>query len=148
MASSLYAQLPQTAETQLAATMSDLQSEVRNAHEVVNAPSALRNSVLSVLSPVQSKYKEDGIRSLSQSFYSQLPETTETQLAKTVSELQSQVRTTPVTLSFRWFQAVTPNLTHLHISYVFINQIQMDTTHSLNWFRWLPAGTGVVETVC
>lgn len=102
MASSLYAQLPQTAETQLAATMSDLQSEVRNTYKVVDTPPALRNSVLSVLSPVQSKYKEDGIRSLSQSFYSQLPETAETQLAKTVSELQSEVRTTPITLSFRW----------------------------------------------
>lgn len=30
--SSLYAQLPQTAETQLAAKMADLQSEVRLAH--------------------------------------------------------------------------------------------------------------------
>lgn len=40
----------------------------------------------------QSKYKEGGRRSLSQSFYSQLPETTETQFAKTVAELQSEVR--------------------------------------------------------
>lgn len=40
----------------------------------------------------QNKYKEDGRRSLSQSFYSQLPETAETQFAKTVSGLQSEVR--------------------------------------------------------
>lgn len=40
----------------------------------------------------QSKYREDGIRSLSQSFYSQLPDTAETQLARTASELQSEVR--------------------------------------------------------
>lgn len=33
------------------------------------------------------------MKSLSQSFYSQLPETAETQHAKTVSELQSEVRT-------------------------------------------------------
>lgn len=39
----------------------------------------------------QKKYKEDGRRSLSQSFYSQLPQTTETQFAKSVSELQSEV---------------------------------------------------------
>lgn len=32
------------------------------------------------------------MRSLSQSFYSQLPETTETQFTKSVSELQSEVR--------------------------------------------------------
>ena len=40
---------------------------------------------------LQIKYKEDGMRSLSQSVYCQLPETAETQLAKTVSELQSEV---------------------------------------------------------
>lgn len=40
----------------------------------------------------QSKYREDGMKSLSQSFYSQLSETAETQFAKTVSELQSEVR--------------------------------------------------------
>lgn len=103
MSSSLYAQLPQTAETQLAAKMSDLQSEVMNTHtrgtrEDVNAPSPLSHSVLSVLclASVQSKYKEDGIKSLSQSLYSQLPETAETQLAKTVSELQSEVTTTAI----------------------------------------------------
>lgn len=43
-------------------------------------------------SPPQSKYREAGRRSLSQSFYSQLPETAETQFAKAVAELQSQVR--------------------------------------------------------
>lgn len=32
------------------------------------------------------------MKSLSQSFYSQLPETAETQFAKSVSELQSEVR--------------------------------------------------------
>ncbi len=42
----------------------------------------------------QNKYKEDGKRNLSQSFYSQLPETTETQFAKSVAELQSEVRDT------------------------------------------------------
>lgn len=42
--------------------------------------------------PVQNKYKEEGLRSLSQSLYSKLPETAETQLAKTVAELQSEVR--------------------------------------------------------
>lgn len=45
-----------------------------------------------ILCLLQNKYKEDGIKSLSQSLYSQLPETAETQLAKTVSELQSEVR--------------------------------------------------------
>ena len=42
--------------------------------------------------PSQSKYKEGSRRRLSQSFYSQLPETAETQFAKAVAELQSEVR--------------------------------------------------------
>lgn len=91
----MYAQLPQTAETQLAAKVSELQSEVSaGTHTCSTDAFLLLNRVLmsSFLCLLQSKYKGDGIRSLSQSLYSQLPETTETQLARTVSELQSQVR--------------------------------------------------------
>lgn len=40
----------------------------------------------------QNKYKEEGKGSLCQSFYSQLPETSESQFVKGVSELQSEVR--------------------------------------------------------
>lgn len=46
----------------------------------------------SLAAPFQRKYKQDGLRSLSQSLYSQLAETAETQLAKSLSELQSEVR--------------------------------------------------------
>lgn len=46
---------------------------------------------LSVCCVLQSKYKEDGVRSRSHSVYSQLAETAETQFAKNVSELQSEV---------------------------------------------------------
>lgn len=42
--------------------------------------------------PVQNKYKQDGLKGLSQSLHSQLAQTAETQLAKTVAELQSEVR--------------------------------------------------------
>lgn len=45
--------------------------------------------------PVQRKYKQDGLKSLSRSLYAQLAETAETQLAKTVAELQSEVRLLP-----------------------------------------------------
>lgn len=107
LASSLYSQLPQTAETQLAAKMSDLQSQV--GHAVVHLCSSLPTPSLASsslgVSPVQSKYKEDGMRSLSQSFYSQLPETAETQLARSVSELQSQV-----TAMHTHSKAVSPNM--------------------------------------
>lgn len=48
--------------------------------------SAANSRVLS-----QSKYKEGSRKSLSQSFYSQLSETAETQFAKSVAGLQSEV---------------------------------------------------------
>ena len=44
-----------------------------------------------VLSIHQTKYKESAKNSGSTSIYSQLPETTETQFVKAVSELQSEV---------------------------------------------------------
>lgn len=40
----------------------------------------------------QNKYRESGVRSLSQSVYSQLPETADTQFARSACELQSEVR--------------------------------------------------------
>lgn len=39
----------------------------------------------------QIKYKEEGLKSLPQSLYSQLPQTADTEFAKSVSELQSEV---------------------------------------------------------
>lgn len=41
----------------------------------------------------QAKYKEDGKKELSKNLYSALPETTETQFVKQMSEIQSEVRT-------------------------------------------------------
>lgn len=45
------------------------------------------------LSAHQVKYKEDGKKELSKNLYSALPETAETQFAKQMSEIQSEVRT-------------------------------------------------------
>lgn len=50
---------------------------------------------------LQTKYKEDGKKNLCQSFYSQLPETSETRFAKTVSELQNEVRDTKPSVLFK-----------------------------------------------
>lgn len=52
------------------------------------APDQLSHSGPSV---PQNKYKEEGKKEMSSSLYSQLPETAEMQLAKTVQEFQSQV---------------------------------------------------------
>lgn len=56
-------------------------------------------SFLTLVRPVQVKYRQEGLRSLPQSLYAQLAETAETQLARTVSELQSQVRALPQVFS-------------------------------------------------
>lgn len=45
------------------------------------------------ISAHQVKYKEDGKKELSKNLYSALPETAETQFAKQMSEIQSEVRT-------------------------------------------------------
>uniref|UniRef100_A0A665VJU1 Nebulette n=1 Tax=Echeneis naucrates TaxID=173247 RepID=A0A665VJU1_ECHNA len=66
---SLYSQLPETAETQLAKTISELQSEVRK---------------------MAAKYKQSSRKEASSCLYHQLPETLETQHAKEATELQSQ----------------------------------------------------------
>ena len=50
------------------------------------------NAVVNVVS-LKSKYKEESKKAHGSSVYSQLPETMETQFARTVSDLQSQVRT-------------------------------------------------------
>lgn len=52
---------------------------------------------------MQSKYKEDGLKSLPQNLYSHLPETNETQFVKSVSELLSEVRKSLlVSSTFLW----------------------------------------------
>lgn len=53
------------------------------------APFRLSHSEPSV---PQNKYKEEGKKEMSTSLYSQLPETAEMQLAKTVQEFQSEVQ--------------------------------------------------------
>lgn len=50
----------------------------------------MREACLSLV--VQVRYKEDGRRSQTVSVYSQLPQTSDTDFAKAVSELQSEVR--------------------------------------------------------
>lgn len=44
---------------------------------------------------MQVKYKQDGRKEASSSLYHQLPETTETQLAKELRDIYSEVRNTP-----------------------------------------------------
>lgn len=50
-----------------------------------------RTEQWNTLSALQNKYKEEGKKEMSSSLYSQLPETIEMQLAKTVHEFQSEV---------------------------------------------------------
>lgn len=96
----MYSQLPQTNEIQFAKAVSEIQSEVRE-HRVfkiclkVKPQSQRLHSMplFIIFLSLQSKYKEAGKKEASSSLYSKLPETLETQHAKEVAQLQSQVLT-------------------------------------------------------
>lgn len=86
--SCLYSKLPETLETQHAKDASQLQSQVRpNMQTFKVCPKRLK-SVRSAFFFLQVKYKQE----VSSSLYHQLPETTETQLAKELRDVYSQVR--------------------------------------------------------
>lgn len=87
--SSLYQQLPETAEMQLAKELRGIYSQVRRSLPPPPPAAGLcdRSSIPQVT------YQQDGKREMERSLYSLLPQTAETQLAKHASELQSEVRT-------------------------------------------------------
>lgn len=96
VSSSLYHQLPATTETQLAKELRDICSEVRDTEtqsECESVPAVCQLFKVSVCVCVQVKYKEEGKKEISKNLYSLLPETAETQFAKQMSEIQSEVRT-------------------------------------------------------
>lgn len=109
--SSLYSKLPQTLDTLHAKEASQLQSQVctssicvllwlynsvpqrlgenNNSHD----PMPLHNTNVSVFSlSVQVKYKQESRKEATSSLYHQLPETSETQLAKDLKNIHSEVR--------------------------------------------------------
>lgn len=97
LSQSFYSQLPQTAETQFARTASELQSEVSRADtRTAGRPTAdsVRecekfNRPFSVV--LQMKYRKAGRQQAGGSLYSVMAETLDTQHAKEVSQIQSQV---------------------------------------------------------
>lgn len=100
MSSSLYSTMADTPESNFAREVMDMQSQVRSrgargaAEEQQQQQLQVKVQVVKVfgVSPFsQTKYKEEGLRNLSHSLYSQLPHTTDTQFVKNVSELQSEV---------------------------------------------------------
>lgn len=92
----LYHQLAHTPEARFVQELTHVQSTVggvplRHRPSVCVLPPIIRMFCLCF----QNKYKEDGVKSLCESLYSQLPETAELQFAKSVSDLQSQVSLSP-----------------------------------------------------
>ncbi|KAI4881786.1 hypothetical protein NFI96_011480 [Prochilodus magdalenae] len=99
---SLYSFLPETAETQLAKHLTEIQSELK----YKEGKKSLSRSLYSTLPETtemqfareitaiisENKYKENSMRAISSSIYSQLPETTETHFAKALSELHSETK--------------------------------------------------------
>lgn len=88
LSQSLYCQLAETAETQLAKTAAELQSEVSRC-SAVTQPSFSTKTRLQC--PQQAKYREAGRKEAKSSLYQRLPQTLETLHAKEAGELQSQV---------------------------------------------------------
>lgn len=88
---SVYSQLPETNDIQLARTMSEQQSEVDHVQYFFFSSSVVFSKVSLLLMCLQTKYREAGRKAASSCLYSKLPETLETHHAKEVSQLQSQV---------------------------------------------------------
>lgn len=95
VAGSIYQQLPETAETQLAKELRGVYSQVRPSlppmQSKMSTPACACLCDRSFCSQVT--YQQDGKKEMERSLYSLLPETAETQLAKHASELQSEVWT-------------------------------------------------------
>lgn len=90
---SVYSQLPETNDIQLARIMSEQQSEVHYFYVqyFFFSSSVVFSKVSLLLMCLQTKYREAGRKAASSCLYSKLPETLETHHAKEVSQLQSQV---------------------------------------------------------
>lgn len=114
LSQSFYSQLPQTAETQFAKTVSELQSEVRKRRVMALEPPPRSSSLFVQLLHVfassltwlcrvteskffcfQTRYKKSGRQEAGSCLYSVMPETLDTQHAKQVSQIQSQVPDPP-----------------------------------------------------
>lgn len=88
---SVYSQLPETNDIQLARTLSEQQSEVVHVQYFFFSSSVVFSMVSLLWMWLQTKYREAGRKAASSCLYSKLPETLETHHAKEVSQLQSQV---------------------------------------------------------
>lgn len=97
MSSSLYSTMAETPESSFAREVMNMQSQVgsfgvpgeQQLQQLQVKVPAIKMFVVSPSSQI--KYKDEGLKSLPHSLYSQLPHTTDTQFAKSVSELQSEV---------------------------------------------------------
>lgn len=95
---SLYSLLPETADTQFARHMSDVQSEVTalqsSPESLTGTPGAQTNCVFLCF---QLQYKQDGKKEAESNLYSLMPQTLQTEHAKHACQLQSQVRPQQIT---------------------------------------------------
>lgn len=97
MSSSLYSTMAETPHSSFAREVMDMQSQVRYLEVPEEEEQEQQQLIVQVMKMFgvslssQIKYKEEGLKSLPHSLYSRLPQTTDTQFAKSVSELQSEV---------------------------------------------------------
>lgn len=115
LSSNLFSTLPQTLHTQVAKEVTELQSQVTDRGAAAAAATAtsckpcffcflsfsfytMIPSEISSLNCVQVKYRESGKKEAGSALYHLLPETADTQHAKHMSEIQSEVLAPPTQL--------------------------------------------------
>lgn len=87
----LFHLMPETLQTQFVREQTDMLSEVASCfHRSFHAPAGLFSSLFSSVHH-QAKYKEEGRKEVGVSLYSVLPDTPDTQHAKELQVLQSEV---------------------------------------------------------
>lgn len=84
---SVYSQLAETTDTQFVKTMTDLQSDVSD----TNITNTHRSSLTVMCCVFQVNYKAAGKKQMTGALYSVLPETLETQHAREITQLLSEV---------------------------------------------------------
>lgn len=95
-ATSLFSKLPETLETKHAREASQLQSQVPERTAPQSRPSTRSDPInLALLLSRQKNYKDGGKKALQSPLYAQLPETSETQFAREMTQLQSEVNSLP-----------------------------------------------------
>lgn len=93
LSSSLYATMAATEEMKLAKAAMELQSQVCSGDRSTRGASMIKTRACVCV--LQNKYKQKSRQEMGSSLFHQMPETSETEFVKQISDLQSEVRLLP-----------------------------------------------------